>query len=325
MDLKLDHLRKRYKIEGVSITTVKNSKIHRSYFDGLKSNKEKGSINENTLFQAASISKPITATAVLLLASKKILDLDKDIRTYLKDWDSEEKVTLKQLLSHTGGINVFGFKGYMKKPKIPSISQIIKGEGNTPKIKVVSKVGKFSYSGGGYCLIQKILTNILEDSFPNIINKLIFKPLKMRNSTFEQPLPKKLWKKATSGHSQSGRKITKGWYVYPQMAAAGLWTTSHDLALYLIELQKAYKGKSKIFPQRVIKKMLTPQIKARSGAFGMGMEIVKNQTHFMHKGSNYGFKCKFLGGIKNGKGMVVMTNSDNGYKLIDKVEKNLGF
>jgi len=263
--------------------------------------------NEKKLFQAASISKCLTSLCVMKLVQKGKLRLDKDVNNYLKDWKVRDKkgnlvkVTLKELLSHTAGISCSGFRGYKKNKKIPLINQILedKKPANNEKVYQKYKKGTYHYSGGGYVIIQKILEDILEKSFNKIMEIEIFKPLKMTKSSFG-----------------SYKKI-KG-NVYPEKTAAGLWTTSKDLAKFIITIQKCYKGKSKFLSQKLTKQMLKPIIKAESNFMALGFFILKNKKQFYHAGHNVGYRSKFIADFKS-NGVVVLTNQEDSMKEINKL------
>ncbi len=273
----------------ISIAREENYRIKELEFNKCK---------KNTLFQAASISKIITSILVMRLVEEKKLNLNSDINNYLKNWKVRDKkgklvkVTLKQLLSHTAGINVSGFPGYSIKSKIPSIDKLLEGKKpcNTDRIFVKYVKGKYRYSGGGYIIIQKAIEDITQKNFERLVYLKIFRKLNMKNSDF------KLRK------SQSFK-------IYPEKAAAGLWSTPEDLSKLLIEIQLSYNGKSnKILSQNSIKKILNPITKAESNFIGLGFFTDKN--NFFHIGHNHKFRCKFFGSIKGGKGIIIMTNSE---------------
>ena len=271
-----------------SIAVIENYKIKRLY-----------SNNKNISFQAASISKPITAVATLRLVEEGKLKLNEDVNNYLKkckvrdNKGNKRKVTLKQLLSHTGGINVSGFRGYSFKAKIPTLLQVLNGKkpSNTKKILSNKKQNKYSYSGGGYIIIQKILEDITNKPFNAIIKQKILKPLRMKNSNYRM-------------------KKSKAFHVYPEKAPAGLWTTPEDLAKFMIEIQLSYYGRSnKILSKRMTRLMFTPIMKATDEKGSIALGFYKNGKKFFHDGHNYRFRSRFLGDL-NGTGYIVMVNSD---------------
>ena len=267
---------------------------------------------KNNKFQAASISKPLTALLVVKLAEEKKLDLNKDVNLYLKDYKvvdkkgKETKVTLKQILSHTAGLNVSGFPGYAANKKIPSIDQILNGTKpcNTEKIFVKYNPGKkYAYSGGGYIVLQKIIEEVTKKKFEKIMKEKIFKPLKMNNSDYKI-------------------RKSKKFKIYPEKAAAGLWTTTEDLSKFLIEIQLSYVGKSnKILKKKTIKQILTPIINAEWNYMGVGFFISKNKKNFYHSGHNYKHRGFLKGSLKKGNGLIIMANFNNQKKMKSLVKK----
>jgi|TARA_B100002003_G_C14059131_1_gene509921 CubicO group peptidase (beta-lactamase class C family) len=316
IEIRLEKLIKKYKIHGLNFALIKNYEIDFLLPLGKRDNKEK--VTKNTLFQSASISKVVTSLIILKLVELKKIKLSDDVNKYLQDFKiRDEKVTIRQLLSHSGGVSCSGFRGYSHKEKIPKISQIIRAESpaNSEKIFVKYKQGEYHYSGGGYTLLQKIIENITKDKFEDVAKKFIFEPLKMERSSF-----KKLTKRKTSNISsgyEENKKVRGNFFFYPEKAAAGLWTTAEDLAKLIIEIQSSYKGKSnKILSKTIIKKILNPIIKAEGNFMGLGIFISKDKNLFYHAGSNVGFKSKFVTDFK-GNGIVVLTNDSKGYDLIN--------
>jgi len=301
----------KYKNLEAGIVVIENYKI-------------KKEINQDFIFQAASISKILTAICVMKLVEKRKLDLNKDVNNYLKDWKiinkkgKEEKITLKELLSHTAGINCSGFVGYKQNKKIPSLMQILKGQkpANNNLIYFKHKKGKYRYSGGGYEIIQKLIEDITSKSFEIIVKNYLFKPLKMKDSSFSKP------KKFIKGYEKN-KQVNKDCFIYPEKAAAGLWTTSEDLAKLLIELQLSYIGKSnKILSKKSTKIMLKPITFAERNFMSLGFFISKNKKKFYHTGHNRGYRSKFSMDFK-GNGIIILTNNGEGNILINRLmEKN---
>lgn len=321
-----------YNVPGVSIAVINDGKIEWAKGYGVKRAGGGDPVTIETLFQAASISKPVTAIAVLKLVESGKLRLDEDINLQLKSWKIPEneftkdtKVTLRHLLSHTAGTTVSGFPGYEKNKPLPSTLQILNGEppASNPPILVRTTPGTgFRYSGGGYTILQQLLTDVEKKTFPVLMNDLVLKKLGMKSSTFEQKPPANLENKAASAHDPIGSVISGDWHLYPQMAAAGLWSTPSDLAALAIEIQKSNIGKSnKILLKETVNQMLTPQV----GGMGLGFELQGEgqQARFLHTGRNDGYTCLLLSYQNTGRGAVIMTNSDRGGPLIDEIVRSI--
>ncbi len=287
-------------------------------------------VTPDTLFQAASISKPVSALAVLRLVESEKLNLDTDVNQYLKTWKVPEnqftakaKVTLRTLLTHTAGMTVHGFPGYAANSPLPTVVQILKGEppSNTPRIFVDTVPGKSGrYSGGGYVVTQQLLEDVAGIPFPRLMRESVLEPIGMTRSTFEQPLPASRLKEVATPYDSEGRAVPGGPHVYPEMAPAGLWTTPSDLARYAMEVQKALAGKSAVLSAAMARQMLSPN------GQGLGPQTGgrKDNRYFFHGGSNDGYKC-YLVAYNIGDGAVIMTNGDNGAQLANDIVRTIAY
>ena len=318
------------KVPGASIAVINDFQVEWARGYGVADAETKAPVSVSTLFQAASISKPVTAAAVLRLVRDGELDLSVDVNTLLKSWKLPEneftarvKVTLKHLLSHTGGVTVHGFPGYAFPGPVPTLDMVLDGikPANTPAIRVDQEPGRaFSYSGGGYEIVQRILLDVEGRPFPELMRDLVLSPIGMFDSTFEQPLPADKIRNAAAGHGAEGAPIPGKRHTYPEMAAAGLWTTPTDLAAFAIEIQKSVLGRSsKVLSRAMAEAMLTPVLQG----YGLGLGIDPIGGYFQHDGSNVGFTCFLYAGQRSGKGVVVMTNSDMGGPLFREILRSV--
>lgn len=313
-----------YNVPGASVAVFKDGKILWSKGYGLADNNKKEAVNPGTMFQAASMSKAITAFAVLKLAEKRNLDIDRNINDYLTSWKipeneftKTEKVTIRRLLNHTAGMSISGFIGYKKTDTIPSVDEILNGKGNTPKIVVESVPGtKFSYSGGGYVVLQKLIEDVSKKPFAAYMKKEILAPLKMTNSTFNQ-FPEK---NVSLAYNNSGKAYEGGWLILPELAPAGLWTTPTDLAKFCLAVEKSYKGeKGAYLSQKMTREMLKP---VNNWGLGVGLRGDGKSTYFFHGGRNPGFNNILLNLFNQGLGIVVMTNGEQGGTLRDEIVRS---
>jgi CubicO group peptidase (beta-lactamase class C family) len=321
---------KHYHTPGVSIAVINNFKIEWARGFGIREVGKPDPITENTLFQAGSISKPVFALAVMQLVQEGKLDLDKDVNEYLRSWKIpangswQPKVTLRQLLSHSAGLTVHGFPGYEITNDIPSVIQILNGQhpSNTPAVQVNLIPGLQSrYSGGGTTVAQQLVVDFLSKPFPEIMNQLLFKPLGLTNSTYEQPLPLHLHESAATAHPWKSRPVNGKWHVYPEMAAAGLWTTPSDLALLGVELQLSLKNESKLpISVDTLVQMLTAQVEDHIG-IGFFLEGKGETARFGHGGWDEGFVARMTLYKHLGFGAVIMINSNEGSPMISEIER----
>ncbi|MEK6287294.1 MAG: serine hydrolase [Acidobacteriota bacterium] len=313
---------KQYKVPGVSIAVINDFKIDWAKAYGVKDIETNEPAGMETLFQAGSISKPVAAMVALKKVEQGKIALDENINNKLTSWKlpdndftAKRKVTLANLLSHTGGLTVHGFPGYAIGEKIPTLPQVLDGTvpANTAAVRVDMEPGtKHRYSGGGTTIAQLAIMDIEKKPYPQIAQETVLGPLGMTNSSYNQPLPDQTRKKAASGHKTGGRLVEGKIHVYPEMAAAGLWTNPTDLAKFAIEVQLSLVGKSnKVLSKETTAKMVTPFI---ADFVGLGFFIEKHgaATYFGHGGADEGFRALLLVHKEKGYGAAIMVNSDNG-------------
>jgi CubicO group peptidase (beta-lactamase class C family) len=310
-----------YKVPGVSIAVIENFRVAWAKGYGVADLETKAPVTERTLFQAASISKTLNATAIMREVQDGRLSLDENVNTYLRAWklpDNEftaaKKVTIANLLSHTGGTTVSGFPGYAMGAPLPTVVQILEGKppANTPPIVVDTAPGvAFRYSGGGTTILQLLLTELENRPYPEIMKAMILDPLGMTGSAFSQPPTPEIRALASTGYLRNGQPVEGKYHVYPELAAAGLWTNPTDLARFAIEHQLSLAGRSnKLLSSQTEEKMITPYL---SGGYGLGFGIQRygDEIYFSHGGGNFGFRCMLIAHAKKGYGAIVMTNGSS--------------
>jgi CubicO group peptidase (beta-lactamase class C family) len=310
-----------FKVPGVSIAFFDQGQIIWARGYGLADVEGKKPVTPETLFQAASISKPVSSLAALHLVQEGKLSLDDDVNTKLRTWKvpenqftAQQKVTIRRILSHSAGLTVHGFPGYASGEPLPTVVQILNGEkpANTEAIRVDVVPGTiWRYSGGGFVILQTLLSDVTGEPFPQLLSEIVLRPAAMTHSTYEQPLPKNLWSSAATPYRGTGEAVKGGWHTYPEMAPAGLWTTPSDLARMAIEVQAEYAGKSsKILSEDMARQMLTRQ--KDDWGLGFGLGNTGPTLRFGHGGANEGFRCDLEGYAESGQGVAIMTNSDSG-------------
>jgi CubicO group peptidase (beta-lactamase class C family) len=313
-----------YRVPGVSVAVVNDGKLEWAKGYGVREAGADGPVTAETLFQAASVSKPVAAVAALRLVQQGVLKLDEDVNLRLRSWkvpENEftraEKVTLRRLLSHSAGTTVFGFLGYGAGEPVPTLVQILNGEppANNKPVRVnAAPGGGFRYSGGGLTVAQLLLVDVTGRAFPDLLRETVLAPVRMGRSTFAQPLPAELAREAATGHEADGAVLRGRYHTYPEMAAAGLWTTPSDLARFGIEIQRALAGDAeRVLSPETARQMLTPQ--AKNYGLGVWVEGEGGDIWFTHSGANAGFQMVFVMSARGGRGAVVMTNGDAGYDL----------
>lgn len=321
-------------IPGLSLAVLQEGKIVRAQGYGAVEKGVEGAVRPDTLFQAASISKPVSAFGALRLVQEGRLTLDEDVNRRLASWKVPENdftkrqpVTLREILSHTAGTTVHGFAGYEAGGPVPTLVQVLNGEkpANSGPVRVDILPGStWRYSGGGYTVMQQLLTDVTGRPFPRFMEETVLRPLGMRESSFEQPLPPALARRTATGTSPGGRRVPGRWHVYPEMAAAGLWTTPSDLLRFALGVQNAYAGRrDAILSEALARQMLTRE----KNSFGLGLALQGSgpSLRFTHGGRNEGFDSLLLGYAGKGLGAAIMMNAneDSGAiaRIVDRVAR----
>lgn len=312
---------KHHKITGVSIAVVHNFKIDWARGYGWADIEEERPVTEKTLFQAASISKSLNGVGVLRLVQEGKIDLNTDINQYLTTWkfpydtvSRNKPVTVAALLSHTAGLTIHGFPGYARGDSLPSIPRILDGQkpANTEAVRSFIEPGiRVEYSGGGVTVTQLIVTDITGQPYDEFMQKTVLDPMGMTASSYTQPPSGTDSTLLSTGYKADGTEVMGKYHIYPEQAAAGLWTNPTDLCRYIIETSLSYNGKSgKVLKPEFTRLRLNPVMYDA----GLGVFVSRKDScyYFSHSGGNEGFTCYYVGDALNGNGMVIMTNSDNG-------------
>jgi CubicO group peptidase (beta-lactamase class C family) len=320
-----------YHASAVSIAIVDDYKIEWARGFGVTAPGSKTEVTDKTLFQAGSISKVLTALGILRLVGSHALSLDDEVNRRLTTWKLPENdftrrspVTVRRLLSHTADTTVHGFPGYDKDEKQPTLVQVLDGvpPANTPAVRVVAVPGsRWQYSGGGYLVLQQLAIDTTHQTFPDFMRDKVLVPAGMNDSTYEQPLPQARWARAACGVLRSGETVKGCWHVYPEMAAAGLWTTPSDLARLAIAMMRARAGSpNPLLSADLARQMFTSYGYASEDFMNEGLGIFLDGPRFMHGGDDAGFVAVFVA-YSSGKGAVIMCNADGALGLLDDIAR----
>lgn len=316
-------------VPGAAIATFRDGVIELRLF-GVESRSTNEPVRQETRFQAASISKLVTAVAVLGLADDLGIDLDAPVNETLRSWKIPDSgfthsrpVTLHHLLSHTGGTTVSGFRGYAEGEEIPTLAQVLDGlpPANSDAIRVDKAPGEgYRYSGGGYCILERWAADNAGLPFSAFLHMQVLGPVGMRHSSFEFRPYDATEPPVASGHGPDGDEVPGRYHTYPERAAAGLWTTATDLARLAMAVQGALAGGSdRLLRQEVAQRMVTPV----TDDSGLGIEPVEigGEPYFVHSGRNEGFECYLIAHHTEGVGGVVMINSAMTPALMELVRR----
>ena len=321
-----------HRVPGVSVAVIADGKLDWARGYGVARVGDLAPVAADTLFQAASISKPVAAAALLALVDAGKLTLDTDVNSALTSWKipassaAGPPVTLRQLLSHTAGLTVHGFDGYASGAPRPTLLQVLDGTppANSAPVRLDAIPGtKWRYSGGGYAVAQQLALDVSGETFPALLRSRVLAPAGMDDSTFEQPLPATFALRAAAGHLAGSTRLPGDAHIYPELAAAGLWTTPRDLARFALALRAALDGQPSLLSRASATAMITPPLANTDYGLGLGVLGAGENLQLAHSGSNEGFRCSFVFYPRLGRGAVVMTNSDNGGTLIPEILRAL--
>jgi CubicO group peptidase (beta-lactamase class C family) len=332
--LTIAELMTRFNVPGVSIAVIRDQQIHWAKGYGVADVSTGAPVNTETMFQAASISKPVAAMGVLRAVQDGLFTLDTDINKILTSWKldggeftKERPVTPRMLTSHTSGLgDGFGFPGYNPTDSMPTVVQILGGHRHS-NVGVLfmerAPMSLMEYSGGGVTLMQQALSDARKRPFAEILRDDVLRPLGMTRSTFEQPLPASFDQNAARAHSGQGKEMGAKWHVYPEMAAAGLWTTPSDLARFMIEVQRASSGQSnRVLSRATVNEMLSP-VGVGDYAVGFSISKIGQGWYFSHGGANWGFRATIIAHKVKGYGLAIMTNADQGGAVASELSRRI--
>jgi CubicO group peptidase (beta-lactamase class C family) len=322
----------RYGVPGASIAVVDDGEVAWSAGYGSIS-RGSSPVHADTLFQAASVSKAVAAVGVLALAERGVIDLDADVNSMLRSWRLPESahtdgspVTVRHLLCHRAGLTVPGFPGYTDDAasagSVPDAVGVLDGRGNTPAVESFAVPGTVSqYSGGGSTIVQVLVGDVTGRPFAEVMHELVLGPLGMAESAYVQPLPEARRHRAAIGHGATGEPVPGGAHVYPELQAAGLWTTAVDLARWLLGVQAMLRGEAGPLSQHMAQQMVSP---VDGGPFGLGPETggEGGYRRFGHSGANEGFRSQMDALVERPVGAVVLTNADAGTALCAEVRRS---
>lgn len=321
-----------YGVPGLSLAIIEDGRVVATRAYGIADRRSGKPMREDTLLQAASISKPVSAFGAMHLVDRGALALDAPVATQLKSWRIPENefaravpITLAQLLSHTGGFGVHGFLGYERGAPLPSLTHILDGQppANSQAVRVEQQPGAaFRYSGGGYTIAQLTVSDAARQPFVEFMQRSILKPIGMRDSSFVYPLPARRLKRAAAGVLPNGQDVVGGSKVHPESAAAGLWTTARDLARFAIEVQRALHGESRLLKPGTAERMLRDPGPDHY-ALGFAITHQNGAPYFGHEGWNDGFSSALVAN-REGQGVAIMINA-NQPQLLQEVRRAVAF
>jgi CubicO group peptidase (beta-lactamase class C family) len=328
--LSLAERMKRWKVLGMSVAIIDDCKIVDRHGFGIT--RESGiEVRSDTLFQAASVTKPVAAFAALRLVDQGLLSLDSDVNAELRSWKvpaspflEGHPVTLRGILSHSAGLIPGGYGGYSRGEPVPTLIQTLSGaEPARPKPVQVAYVpgSDWRYSGGGYLVAQRLMTDKTGHGFERIVRDRVLEPIGMIRSGFAEPSTSRDANVA-AGHVADGTMVPGGWHIYPELAAASLWSTAPDLAGFGLAVMKAVREE----PNAMLSPALAGQMAtAHAGPRSLGFEVggEGRARHLGHDGTNEGYNSSLILYPETCQGAAIMANSDNAKPLIAELLRSI--
>jgi CubicO group peptidase (beta-lactamase class C family) len=308
-------------LKGLSVAVIDDYEVSWSREWGVKSADGKDAIDSGTVFNIASIAKPVSATLMAILAEKGLIDLDEPVSSYLQRWQLPDNeftrsvdITLRHLLSHTSGTTQHGYEDFYSGDEIPTLVDVLNGGElpGTDALGIDFKPGsQWRYSGGGYVIAQIAVEDHLRKPLTELAAEHIFRPLDMTATTMLRPDEAGFPGNAAKAHDESGEIISTGLPICPQISASGLWTTPTDMARLLIEMQKALRGKGRGVVSPAVAELVTTEI---MDGFGLGwalFEPIGYMEAFSHGGANTGTGGRVYATNDGGNGILMFGNGPN--------------
>jgi CubicO group peptidase (beta-lactamase class C family) len=321
-----------YSVPGVSIAVINDGRIEWAKGYGIRDAGTALPVDENTLFQAASLSKPVSALGALHWVNEGALDLDNDVNDFLVSWKLPENeftrtrpVTLRHLLSHTAGLSGQLMGAYPRDEPIPTYAQMLKGvppaKTDPVRVEAVPQT-EFRYAGAGYLIALQATIDVLGRPYSDVMNEAVFGPAGMQRSGYFQPLEFGGIENVAAGHDGMGAVMEGRWQVMANLAGGGLWTTPSDLCLFAVEVQRALRGESSVITRELAEVMLTAQM----GSYGLGffLQGEGESLAFSHGGDNRAFHNYLFAYARRGQGVAIMTNGEKGSYLYPEILRSVG-
>ena len=319
-----------YNVPGISFAVIKNGKLVWAQGYGVIQKGKPERINPETMFSVGSVSKVGAATISLKLQEQDKLDIDKNVNEYLGSWKVPDNqytknnaVTLRKIMSHTAGLNVHGFVDFLPNEKLPTTVQILKGEWPAKNSSVYVNIpigSRFRYSGGGTTVEQLVIEELTKQEFHIAAKELLFQPLNMNRSSYQNPLPIAFGNIAKA-HNRDGKPtaLPRGYQSMPEAAASGLWTTPNDFSKLMIQLMKAHQGEiTSYLSKKTVTDMMKPVAPSDYG-LGPRINIEGKSIEFSHGGANDSYRAHFSGFLPSQNGFIIFTNGARGSGLINEL------
>ncbi|TYS14154.1 beta-lactamase family protein [Rossellomorea vietnamensis] len=331
-NIKIEERMEHYNVNGLSIALFEEGQISVIDNYGLLEVNSDRKVSDDTIYSACSISKFLTGMVVIKLLEERYLDLDENVNDRLVTWKVPEneytqnkKVTLRNLLSHQSGIKdpEGSFSKLNSNIAVPSIVELLEGKShycNVPIAVQFEPEREFHYSDAGYCIIQQLIEDVMKKPFYRVADEYIFKPLGMESSFLNLTRIERKKKELSCGHNKMGELVEGKYPIYPYPAASGLWTTSLNLTLLVLELMNALKGESKIgISKSSAQEMISSQRGKSWTGLGVFLDGSEKELEITSMGWGVGFQCMMVAYPHKEKGAVIMTNAELGVHQLEGI------
>lgn len=331
IETKTHKMLSKYKIPGAAISLLEDGQVTWVGTFGYADIEANKLVDQNTVFQVASISKSLTALGVMKLVEGGLVNLDDPIENYITRWQLPESefdgslVTVRGLLSHTSGLSVGGgYPGYDPTTQLPTLEQSLSGiGGGSRSVEITNKPGsKYSYSGGGYNLLQLLIEEVTGTDFDQYMDKYVLAFLGMENSSFRWE--DRLRDETAKAYDEKLELLPN--YLFIEKAAAGLYTTIEDMNKFVIGEINSIRGKG-ILETETVHEMFTPILEVGDlegfindeTALGHFINHVNNSSIVTHDGGNNGWRAHYSFEPQTGNGLIILTNGNNGTYLLNEM------
>lgn len=317
------------KIKGAAVGLIVDGELVYVKGFGFADHAGKVPVTPDTVFVAASLSKPIAAWTAMRLAERGDIALDRPVAEMLSPWPlaagrfDHRAITLRHLLSHTAGTTLGGYQGWLDFNELPTLKQSLAGKTNgRGAVELFATPGaKFQYSGGGYTLMQLAIEQRTGRRYADLARELVFQPLGMAHSSVA--MTPRILADAAQGHGEEGEPVPMRYYV--EQAPSTLTTTVDDFARWMTAGMIDEDGDTTgPLSQARLDEMYQPAALTVPRApdeavYGLGhfIERLKDGSVAVgHDGRNQaGFRAKFLMRPKARDGIVFFSNSRTGLAL----------
>lgn len=314
-------------VNGMAIAIIKDNKLDTTLFYGLANPNENQAVNEHTLFQAGSLTGTLTAIVTLQAVETGMIELDGDINTYLKQWQLPENkftrndpVTVRDILTKKRGFTQASKpKGYQHSEAIPTLLNILNGEAPAKNKAIQLRSGthnRGNYSFETEVILQVLLEDIYQKPFQEIIKQQILTPLNMEESFITLKPNEQQQSNLAVGFTKDGAPISDGYWIQPELASAGLYTTAKDFAKLVNELLKGSQGlPNKLLNPNFLQEALIPQNQSKAliaNSYGQ-------ESTVFYGGASMGYRTQYEFFPNQKWGIVVFMNSHENWQFMNEV------